>query len=80
MTIKNRGFEYNLTDEEKKALKIVHDILAQLFRDDDVEIDVNDKMNAKPIFSTSFRINRFLTEYTRLNYEVLNFNLEEQDE
>lgn len=80
MTIKNKGFEYKLTDEEKKALKIVYNILDQLYEDDDTEIDVNDKMNVKPVFSTRFCINVFLTEYTRLNYEVFNFNLEGQDE
>lgn len=80
MTIKNKGYEYILSDKEKKAFQIVFDVLNQIYSDDDTETDVENKMNEKSASFSEFRFNRFLTEYTRLGYEVLNFEVNGQYE
>lgn len=70
MTIKYKGYEYNLTDKEKEAFQTVYDVLDQLYKDDDIEKDVNDRM------TSDFRINKFLNQLCGLMWHLFDLDVE----
>lgn len=77
MTIKYKGYEYNLTDEEKKAFQTVYDVLYQLYKDDDTEKDVNDRITQDYRAFSDFRINKFLNQFSVLAWNLFDFDVEE---
>ena len=79
MTIKYKGYEYNLTDEEKKAFQTVYDVLYQLYKEDDIEKDVNDRITQDYRAFSDFRINKFLNQFSVLAWNLFDFDVEEPD-
>ena len=70
MTVQFKGYEYTLTDKEKEAFQVVYDVLDQLYSDDDIEKDVNERM-----FS-DFRINKFLSQFCGLMWHIFDLDFE----
>lgn len=79
MTIKHKGYEYNLTDKEKEAFQTVFDVLDQLYRDDDIEKDVNDRITSNYRAFSDFRINKFLSQFNALMWHLFDLDVEEPD-
>lgn len=79
MTIKYKGYEYNLTDKEKEAFQTVHDVLYQLYEDDDIEKDVNDRVTQNYRAFSDFRINKFLSQFCGLAWNLFDLDVERED-
>lgn len=79
MTIKYKDYEYNLTDKEKETFQTVFDVLDQLYRDDDIEKDVNDRITSNYRAFSDFRINKFLSQFNVLVWHLFDLDVARED-